>query len=158
MAHLGQDDLDYGAYSKAVSELSPATLKAWIDAGVQMRVHIAKPGDMIFIPTGWTGVEQTRADQSVIYGFRKSFLQKGDASKSNYRACTVLFERAQRNTERMETILKLMQPSGPSGSTGNAGDGLPSTELPVPAPVAAGEPVPARVAEGSQGNKEPGKA
>jgi hypothetical protein len=118
---------------KVVSELDHAALKAWVDAGVKVRVHVAKPGDMVFIPTGWTGVEQTRPDQSVIYGFRKSFLQKGEASKSNYSACTVLFERAQRNTERMKTILKLMepQPSAPSGITG--------PPAPASAPLAAGE-------------------
>ena len=63
----GQKDraaaLDYQSYGSLIADLNTTTLKEWVDAGVLIFTHVAKAGDLIYVPTGWSGVEQTRPEQ-----------------------------------------------------------------------------------------------
>ena len=77
--------LDYQSYGSLIADLNTTTLKEWVDAGVLIFTHVAKAGDLIYVPTGWSGVEQTRPEQRLVYGFRKVLLAEHSSELAELR-------------------------------------------------------------------------
>ena len=111
---------DYQTFIEALSSLTDEHLEKMINHGVQMCRHVTKPGHLVYVPTGWAGVEKVPTGQNLVYGFRKSFLQKNSEAENAYRVCTSLFDRAKRNTDRMQAVLKVMAPAKPAGDAAPA--------------------------------------
>lgn len=114
--NLGQDkaQLDLGLLMDKVGELDTDALKAWRDGGVKMMCHLCKAGDLVFVPAGWIAVEATQPEQKLVYGFRKTFFMSNQESINAYSAVRDLFQRAKRNTERMDEVLKKMKEASPA--------------------------------------------
>ena len=104
-----KDALTYDDFNKAIGDLDSATLKMWSDAKVSFFTHLARAGNMIYIPSGWCGMEQTCPGQSLVYGVRKSFFRATERDTKAFEACKLLLANSKRNVDRMVSIQTLMQ-------------------------------------------------
>ena len=63
--------------------------------------------DVVFVPQGWIIAEQCTGATPLVYGIRKSYMLKTEASKAQYGKVIEILKSSDRDTAKMEEFLAL---------------------------------------------------
>ena len=75
--------------------------------GVQAHYCSLGPGDVLYIPQGWTCVEKA-AEGQLLYGVRKSYMVAAAAAIESYESTVHLLRQSSRDVSRMEAIAEVL--------------------------------------------------
>ena len=96
-----------------VENMSMQKIMELFSAGLELRIHLQKAGQLISLPLGWFCFELA-IDGAVLVSVRKGYFLKKNSQKSidDYTALIKLLQRCGKNTERYEEVLALLKADG----------------------------------------------
>ncbi|CAE7796767.1 unnamed protein product [Symbiodinium necroappetens] len=120
-------------------ELGKATeLQPFLDKNIGVWKHTLTTGEALYLPTGVAVIEKCPPNQAFIYGMRKSFLCKPDAS--NYEAVLNLFTEDGRNIDRMTKIHEALKSFSADKTGAEPAAAAPATAAVAKPPAGSGDP------------------